>query len=148
MAPDPYPTPEAAAMQGFPAAHCRVLAVAVDGDDAFVVLDTGPAQYRYLYGGTVKRIGGGWHPGIDGNGGAVGWTLTDDARELGVVAFWDEAPPGADAVRVAWGSEEREAPVRSGVYLVTWWRAPNPAGPWPRVAAFRIGGRWVAAPDA
>jgi len=36
-----FATPEAAAMQGFPAGHCRVVAVSVDGDDGFVVRDTG-----------------------------------------------------------------------------------------------------------
>lgn len=131
-------------MQGFPAAHCRVLAVELDGKDGFVVLDTGPTAYRYLYGGTVKRVEGGWTGGIDGNG-AVGWTLTDWEREVGVVALWDEAPPGAGAVRVAWQAGEREAPVRNGVYLVTWWRVPNPQGLWPLVTAFYIDGQWVPA---
>ena len=36
-------------MSGFPPAYCRVVACAVDGDDAYVVLDAGPAQYAYLY---------------------------------------------------------------------------------------------------
>ncbi len=131
-------------MQGFPAAHCRVLAVAVDGDAGFVVLDTGPAEYRYLYGGTVGRVDGGWHGGIDGNGGGVGWTRTDEASALGVVALWDEAPAGADAVRAVWRQEEREAPVEHGVYLFTWWREPSPDDTLPRVVAFRIGGQWRA----
>jgi hypothetical protein len=132
-------------MEGFPAAHCRVLAVEVDGKDGFVVLDTGPAEYRYLYSGTVERVEGGWIGGIDSNGGGVRWTLTDGERDLGVVALSDEAPPGADAVRVTWRGHERQAPVRNGVYLVTWWREPYPEGAWPQVTAFRIGGRWVAA---
>ena len=136
-----FPTPEAAAMQGFPAAHCRVLAVDLDGKDGFVVLDTGPADYRYLYGGTVEYVEGGWVGGCDGNGGAVGWTLTDSERDVGVVALWDDAPP--DAVRVAWRGQEREAPVRNGVYLVTWWREPDPMNAWPHVIAFRSGGQWV-----
>lgn len=114
MAPDLFPTPEAAAMQGFPAAHCRVLAVELDGKDGFVVLDTGPAEYRYLYGGTVERVEGGWTGGIDGNGGAAGWTLTDREREVGVVALWDEAPAGADAVRVTW----RSARLRSAMACI------------------------------
>ena len=66
-----FPTPEAAAMDGFPTEHCRVLAVDADGDDAFVVLDTGPTEYRYLYSGTVERVGDGWIGGIDSNGGGV-----------------------------------------------------------------------------
>lgn len=54
-----FATPEQAAMAGFPAAHCRVVASAVHGDDAFIVLDTGAAPYRYLYGGTARRDEGG-----------------------------------------------------------------------------------------
>jgi hypothetical protein len=145
---DPFPTPEAAAMQGFPPAHCRVLAVAVDGKDGFVVLDTGPAEYTYLYSGAVERVEGGWIGGSDGNGGGLRWTLTDAERELGVVALCDEAPPGVDAVRVTWRGERREAPVRNGVYLVVWWREPCPQGSWPRVTELRVHGRWVAAPGA
>lgn len=138
-----FPTPEAAAMQGFPAAYCRVLAVDVDGDDGFVMLDTGPAEYRYLYGGTVKRMAGGWCGGADSNGGGVGWTLTDWDHHIGVVHLCDEAPPGADVVRVSWRGEEREVPVRNGVYLVTWWREPNSEGDMPRVTEFRVGSRWI-----
>lgn len=41
----------------------------------------------------------------------------------------------------------RESPVRNGVYLVMWWRVPDPKDALPRVAAFRIDGRgcrrWV-----
>lgn len=132
-------------MAGFPAAHCRVLAVDLDGKDAFVVLDTGPAGYRYLYGGTVERTEGGWVGGCDGNGGAVGWTLTDSDRRLGVVALWDDAPPGADAVRVKWRDDERDEAVRNGVYLVTWSRETDPKLSLPRVIAFRVGGRWLPA---
>ena len=73
-------------MQGFPRAHCRVLAVEIDWKDGFVLVDTGPAEYRYLYGGTVEQLAGGWCGGIDSNGGGVGWTVTNDAREVGVVS--------------------------------------------------------------
>lgn len=133
-------------MEGFPAAHCRVLAVDLDGRDGYVVLDTGPADYRYLYGGTVHRVDGGWVGGSDSNC-AEGWTLTDRERKVGVVALSDKAPRGADAVRVAWRGEEREAPVRNGVYLVTWWREPDPKNTLPRVTDVRVGGRWVSASD-
>ncbi len=111
------------------------------------MLDTGPVDHRYLYGGTVERMERGWTGGIDGNGGTVGWTITDWERELGVVALWNDAPLGAEAVRVAWRTEERDVPVRDGVYLVTWWRVPDPKDSWPRVTAFRLGGRWVPAAD-
>ena len=136
-------------MAGFPVGHVRVVAVAVDEDDAFVVLDAGPAEYRYLYGGTATRESGRWQGGIDGNGGAAGWTLTDQGRELGVVAIWDEAPPGADAVRVRWRGEAREVAVRDGVYLSAWWREPCPEGDdLPAVTAVLVDGRWVAVPGA
>jgi hypothetical protein len=130
-------------MLGFPPEHCRVLAIDVDGNDAFVVLDTGPAEYRYLYCGTVRRTGDGWSGGTDSNGGGVCWTRTDDARDLGVIALSDEAPSDSDAVRVSWRGRERESLVRNGVYLVTWWRELFPEGAWPAVVAFRIAGRWV-----
>ena len=112
-----FPTPEAAMMEGYPPGGCRVLAVAVDGKDGFVVLDTGPAGRRYLYGGTVERVEGGWRPGIDGNGGAVGWTHTGPEEDVGVVAVWDEAPAGADMVRVAWRGKVHEALDRAGIEL-------------------------------
>ena len=138
-----FPTPEAAMMEGYPPGGCRVLAVAVDGKDGFVVLDTGPAGRRYLYGGTVERVEGGWRPGIDGNGGAVGWTHTGPEDDIGVVAVWDEAPAGADMVRVAWRGRVHEAPVTDGVFLLTWFREPCPEDrDWPTVIAFRVGGRW------
>ena len=140
-----FPTPEAAAMDGFPAEHCRVLAVDADGDDAFVVLDTGPTEYRYLYSGTVERVGDGWIGGIDSNGGGVRWTRTDEEREVGVVVLTDEAPPGSDAVRASWRGHERESLVRNGVYLLTWWQEPFPEDSWPKTVAFRIAGRWVEA---
>ena len=135
-------------MEGFPTAHCRVLAVEVHGDDAFFMLDTGPPEYCYLYGGTVKREAGGWGGAHDSNGGGVGWTLTDWEQDVGVVHLCDEAPPGIDAVRVAWRSEVREVPVRNGVYLAVWWREPSPEVEWPRATAFRVGGHWLAAPGA
>lgn len=133
-------------MQGFPPAHCRVVAIEVDGKDGFVLLDTGPAEYRYLYGGTVERLAGGWRCGIDSNGGGVGWTLTDDDRDVGVVAVCGEAPSTAVAVRVEWRGESREALIQNGVYLLTWWREPYPEDDWPEITAFRIGDAWLPPP--
>ena len=134
-------------MSGFPSAHCRVLAVDVDGKDGYVVLDTGPAEYVYLYSGTVERIEGGWIGRSDGNCGGVGWRRTDDERGLGVVALLLEAPPGTDAVRTMWRGHERESLVRNGVYLLTWWHEPWPDDSWPHVTAFRTGRRWVDASE-
>lgn len=62
MQPPPFATPQAAALDGFPAAHRRVAACAVDGDHAYVLLDTGPAGCPYLYGASVTREEGGWVP--------------------------------------------------------------------------------------
>lgn len=124
-------------MEGLPAAHCRVVASLAEGDDAFVVIDTGPAGHPYLDGATVRRVDGGWVGGSSGNG--AGWTLTEG--ELGTLHVWGEAPAGAEAVRVEWGGEVREAPVRNGVYLVAWWRVPCPEEDDPQVAGFRMGGR-------
>jgi hypothetical protein len=141
-----HATPEAAAMDGFPAEHCRVLAVDVDGDDAFVMLDTGPADYLYLYGGTVFRDSDGWHSGGDSNGVGIGWRRTVADTGLGVVHASGEAPLGADAVRIAWRGTEREGAIRNGIYLMTWWREPYDEAPGPCVLGFRIDGKWTPAP--
>ena len=127
-------------MSGFPAGHCRVVACEVDGDDAYVLLNTGSAEHPYLYGGTARREGGGWRDGTSGNGG--GWTRTDADDEVGVLSLWDIAPAGADAARVRWGDDVREVRVRDGAFLATWWRVPFPVDSWPEVVAFRIGGEW------
>jgi hypothetical protein len=131
-------------MEGFSAAHVRVVASARDGDHAFVVLDTGVTGAPYLYGGTVHRIAGRWHGGSDSNGGAVSWSRTDEAGEVGVVALWDEARPGANAVRVRWRGAEREVPVQFGVFLAVWWREPWPEDEWPALVAIRVNDRWIA----
>lgn len=141
---DIFDTPEGAAMQGFPAAHCRVVASLVAGDDGYVLLDTGPVGYPYLYAVSVYRQDGGWAGGSSGNG--PGWTLTDEEHDLGTAAAWGEAPEGADRVRAVFAGDVREAPVTGGMYLVAWWRVPAPAGAYPRARAFRIGGRWVPEP--
>jgi hypothetical protein len=144
MQSDTFDSPEAAAMDGFPSAHCRVAAVARGGDDAYVVLDTGPAGHPYLYGVCVARRDGGWVAESSGNGD--GWTLTDGERGVGTATAWGEAPDGADRARVAFDGDVREAPVTHGVYLAAWWRVPAPTDDMPRVEEFRIGGRWVPEP--
>jgi hypothetical protein len=138
-----FPTPEEAAMDGFPATACRVAAVARGGDDAYVVVDVGPLGHRYLYGVSVTREEGGWVEGSSGNG--PGWTLTDPERDLGTATVWGEAPEGTTRVRASYDGDVREAPVSRGVYLVAWWRVPSPSDTdYPRVEAFQIGGRWVS----
>lgn len=131
-------------MASFPAAHCRVAASAIDEDDAYVVLDTGPAGYRYLYGLSAVREADGWRDGTGGNGPAAGWVLADAARELGTAYVYGEAPAGATRVRATLGGDVREAAVAGGIYLVTWWRVPGDVPP-PALAAFEIGGAWKLA---
>jgi hypothetical protein len=132
-------------MSGFPAEHCRVLASASQGDAAFVVLDTGPAEYRYLYAGTVRRAPDGWVDGTSSNGPSAGWTLTDWEQDLGVAYLYDEAPAGADRVRATLGPDVRETAVTEGIYLVTWWGIPNRDRRTPATVAYHIAGDWVPA---
>jgi hypothetical protein len=137
-----FPTPEEAFMDGFPGTACRVVASAREGDDAYVVLDTGPDGHPYLYGGCLRREGRGWTQGSDGN--APGWTLTDADHDLGTAVTRGAAPRGTVRVRARFGEAVREAPVANGVYLVAWWRVPRPDQP-PRAEAFLVDGRWVPA---
>ena len=137
-------SPEAAAMASFPAAHCRVVASAADGDDAYVVLDTGPTAYRYLYGLSAAREADGWRDGTGGNGPAAGWVLADEAGERGTAYIYGEAPDGATRARATLGADVREAAVAGGVYLVVWFRAPADV-PTPTLVAFEVGGRWTPA---
>lgn len=136
-----FPTPQEAAMSGFSAKYCRVVATEVDGDDAYVVIDTGSDGFSYLDGGTVHRDEDGWRDGVGGNGD--GWIAIDVERELGVLAVWDEAPAACSAVRVQWRDEVRQVPVQNGAYLTAWWGVPCPDDSWPRVTAMCIGGVWV-----
>ncbi len=128
-------------MEGFPPERCRVVARAVDGDQAYVVLDTGPAGRPYLYGSAVSRGSHGWEAGTSSNGPGAGWTLTDAERELGTAYFYDEAPTGADRIRVVLDGDVNEATIRGGVFLVAWWRVPFSETS-PRVLGFRVGGVW------
>lgn len=136
-----FATPEEAAMNGFPPRHCRVLACDVEGYHAYVLLNTGTDAHPYLYGGLVTREDDGWRDGSSGNGG--GWTRLPGTEDIGVLSAWDEAPAGADAVRLSWNGEVREVPVVGGAYLATWWGVPVDLECWPRVIAFRFNGRWI-----
>jgi hypothetical protein len=49
-----HDSPESAAMEGFPTAHCRVIASRTFEDDAHVLLDTGSPGQPYLYGSTAS----------------------------------------------------------------------------------------------
>jgi hypothetical protein len=137
---DAFETPEAAALDGFPDAHCRAVATRVSGDDAYVLLDTGEPGYPYLYGAVLVRENGAWREVASSNG--PGWTSTCEDDELGTRVDWDVAPEGVDQVLVSFRGETRVEPVTNGVYIATWWRVPSTLAA-PRVEAFRIQGRWV-----
>ena len=140
-----FDTPDGAAMTGFPAKYCRVVATRVEGDHAYVLLDTGPPAQPYLYAVNCKRQDGRWFEGASGNG--PGWSLSDEAKRLGTWSVWGEAPTDADVVRVEFHDQLVEERVTSGVYLAVWWRQPEPDGVGPRVIAFRIKGDWIAQPE-
>jgi hypothetical protein len=137
-----FASPQAAATEDFSPGHCRVVAVAEDGDEAYVLLDADPSGAGYLYGQNVHRRAGGWQTGSSGNG--PGWMQSDAEHDAGTLALWGNAPPGADRVRAEWNDETREGEVQAGVYLLTWWRVPAPAT-FPRTAAFRVRGEWMPA---
>jgi hypothetical protein len=137
-----YQSPEDAAMVGFPKKYRRVVATRTEGDDAYVLLDTGPVGRPYLYGVNCFRKDEQWHEGNSGNGG--GWSLTDEEAGLGTWSLWNEAPPGADMVRVEFASQVSEHHISGGVYLVVWWRQPVDVQP--RVAAIRAKGQWIELP--
>ena len=126
-------------MVGFPQAHCRVVACQSLEDDAYVLLDTGSSGQPYLYGSTCYRRGGQWFEAGSGNG--PGWMPTSDDPDLGTLSFWDEAPTGVDMVRVEFDGTICEGPVRHGVYLLIWWRVPQPTQ-WPRIVASHEDGIW------
>ncbi len=125
-----HDSPESAAMTGFPAAHCRVVASETFGDDAYVLLDTGPPGQPYLYGCSCYRKGGQWFESASGNG--PGWTAAIDDPEVGALTCWGDAPAGAKTVRVEFDGAVVEARVREGVYFLIKWRAPFPVR-WPRI---------------
>jgi hypothetical protein len=134
-----FDSPEAAAMSTFPAEYCRVVAARSEGDDAYVLLDTGPAGRPYLYGVHCSRTGGRWDEGYSSNG--PGWSQSDDDLELGTLSFWNDAPAGVDSVRVEFAGTVIDEPVRNGAYFLVWFRVPCPSQ-WPRVIAVCSSGVW------
>jgi hypothetical protein len=135
-----FDSPESAAMEGFPPEHCRVIASRVDGDDAYVLLDTGSSAHPYLYGVNCGRKNTRWFEGNSGNG--PGWTKSGDDPDVGTLSLWGDTPEGAEMVRVAFRGVVSEEPVTKGAYLIVWWRVPPPRE-WPQVTAFQVAGRWV-----
>jgi hypothetical protein len=138
-----FDSPEAAVLADFPPGAVRVVAVRAHEDDGYVLIDTRPDGPPYLYGVQCTREASGWVEGSSSNGG--GWRPSDPESELGTLVIWDDAPPGADRVRVAFGPEVHEEAVEHGVFLSAWWRVPCPEGTWPRAIQFRVAGHWVEA---
>lgn len=129
-------------LAGFPPGACRVVASCASHDVAYVLLDTAPTGWRYLYGVNVERRGGVWTEGSSGNGS--GWSRVDPDEELGTLTLWDDAPQGADRVRARFNGELFETPIQNGAYLFVWWNIVCPDD-WPRLEAFRIAGAWIPA---
>jgi hypothetical protein len=140
MSDDGFETPQHSAMVGFPPKYCRVVASRVNGDDGYVLLNTGSSEQPYLYGVNCRRENGRWFQG--GSANRPGWEQTGHDPDVGTLSFWNDAPADADMVRVEFDGRIFEEPVIDRAYLVVWWRVPAPQD-WPRVAAFRIAGRWV-----
>ncbi len=143
-----FASPEDAAMEGFPPKHCRVVAARIEGDEAYVLLNTG-SDRPYLYGCNCFRREGRWFE--SGSGNAPSWHASVDDPDVGVLSLWDDAPPGADRVRAEYRGTVFEAPVTDGVYLFAWFRQPQIHGApseWPREIAFRVAGEWVRSPDS
>ena len=122
-------------------AVCRVVATCVNGDVAYVLLDTGSDGRPYLYGVNCQRHYGLWSERGSSNG--PGWSQAGSDPHLGTLVDWGEAPPEADAVRLDFNGAVLEAAVNDGVYLAAWWRTPCPRVAWPRVEALRVMGEWV-----
>lgn len=136
-----FDSPEEAATNGIPPQSCRVLASRVQGDAAYVLLDTHPEGWRYLYGVNCDRRNGRWCEGTSGN--RPGWSRVGPVDDLGTLKIWGESPMGADRVRIRYEGEVREEAVEHGVYLLVWWSVPCPDDRGPRVQAFRVRGEWL-----
>jgi hypothetical protein len=136
-----FDTPEEAAMFGFPEKYCRIVASCAHGDDAYVLIDSGSDERPYLYGVYCSRKGGGWDEMGSSNGG--GWSQAGPDLLLGTAVAWDEALPGAEAVRLEFEGVVQEVPVKAGAYLAAWWRVPCPNETGPRIDAYRINGEWI-----
>jgi hypothetical protein len=112
------------------------------GDVAYVLFDTGPPEYRYLYGVNYERQDGKWTEGTSGNG--PGWSAVGPTPGLGTLTVWGEAPAGSDRARGTFGETPSEVPIEDGVYLLIWWDVPDTADLWSsRQLSFRINGDWV-----
>lgn len=140
MSQDGFDSPEAAAISTFPPQYCTVVAARTEGDDAYVLLNTGSHEQPYLYGVNCSRVAGRWYEGGSANG--PGWAQAGQDPDAGTLSVWGDAPAGATRVRIAFNGNVVEEPVTDGVYLAVWWRVPA-IGQDPRVIEFKVGERWV-----
>lgn len=141
---DGHDSPESAAMTGFPAAHCRVIASRRFGEDAYVLLDTGSPGRPYLYGVHCFQQAGRWFESSSSNGS--GWEQTGHDPDVGTLSLWADVPEGVEAVRVAFDGALIDEPVNQSAYLLVWWRVAVPTE-WPHVVAVRAKGTWTAESD-
>ncbi len=121
---DGYPTPEEAAIEGFPPHHCRIVASRVAGDDAFVLLDAGGPDHTNFYGCSCRRTHGGGRRDSSSNM-EWSWFQRDDDGNIGTLAVWGEAPEGAISVRLDFGHTVIEEAITGGIYLVLRTNVPD-----------------------
>ena len=134
-----YDTPEEAMMVGFPPRYCRVVATAIEGDLAYVLLDTGSDGSPYLYGGWCHRRDRRWDEGGSSSMGG-GWEGPDG--ENGNLAHWGEVSGDITAVRLELDGVRQEVPAQHGAYLAVFWNVPCPEDDWPRIVSVKINGEW------
>jgi hypothetical protein len=141
-----FDAPADAAAEGYPPGQCRVVSTRVNDDHAYVLLETGTATQKYLYGVNFKRVDGRWFEVSSAN--TPGWEQTDPDLHVGNLSIWGEAPRHADAVRAVFTDVVVEEPVRDATYLIVRWGVPEQLA-WAGRLEFRIDGRWSRiGPDA
>ena len=137
-------SPDCVVLSGFPRDAVRVVASRQSADAAYVLLDTNPKGWRYLYGINCERVNRRWTEGSSGNGS--GWARLEE--DLGTLTLWEDVTSDADRARASFAGELFETAVEDGVYLFAWWNVPCPDDKWPRLEALRVRGEWLRIPFA
>ena len=128
-----------AVRDSFPPGMYRVIAMVERLDVGYALFDTNPTGQPYFYGVEYRRTDTGWTEGQSGNG--PGWFGGAPDTRVGGMTAWDDAPPGADRVRVKFQGQTYEEPVVDGAYFLVWWDVPV-SEDWPVLSAVRINGQW------